>query len=242
MSDRPTERSTEGQVVMPFYIICDVSGSMEPDMQALNEGIAELRREIMKDPVADDLAMLSVIAFSDTARTVMPLNFPSLVQDPRLTCGGLTNYTAAFREFHRAFEIDRVKLRGEGKRVYRPCVYFLTDGVPTSTDHGQVFQQLFGYDPTTKQGNSRYPYVTPFGFGGATEEAMKAIAYPTFGEKRGRYFLAKLGVPVSSLLKAMTGMIATSVLSSTQSATTGAPAVVQPALDSSSDLAGSFVD
>lgn len=242
MSERPSERATEGQVVMPFYIICDVSGSMEPDMNDLNAGVANLREEIMKDPVADDLAMLSVIAFSDTARTVMPLNFPSLMQVQQLTSGGLTNYTAAFREFHRAFEIDRVQLKNEGKRVYRPCVYFLTDGVPTSTDHVQVFQQLFGYDPKTKQGNPRYPYVTPFGFGGATEEAMKAIAYPTFGEKRGRYFLAKLGVPVSSLLKAMTGMIATSVLSSSQSATTGTPTVVQPPLDSSSDLEGSFLD
>jgi uncharacterized protein YegL len=237
-----TERATEGQVVMPFYIICDVSGSMEPDMRDLNDGVADLRKEIMKDPVADDLAMLSVIAFSDSARTVMPLNFPSVMQIQPLTSGGLTNYTAAFQEFHRAFEIDRAQLKKEGKRIYRPCVFFLTDGVPTSEDHVAVFQQLFGYDPVTKQGNARYPYVTPFGFGGATEESMRAIAYPTFGEKRGRYFLAKPNVPVSSLLKAMTGMIAASVLSSSQSASSGAPQVVQPGLNASPELEGSILD
>ena len=38
-----SERATEGQVVMPFYIICDVSGSMAGDIDALNEGVVELR-------------------------------------------------------------------------------------------------------------------------------------------------------------------------------------------------------
>jgi uncharacterized protein YegL len=237
-----SERATEGQVVMPFYMICDVSGSMCGDMAALNAGVAELRQEIMKDPVADDLAMLSIIAFDDTARTVVPLDFPTAIELQPMRCGGLTNYTAAFQEFHRALEADRKRLRGEGKRVFRPCIFFLTDGEPTSTDHRQVFQQLFGYEPATKQGNPAYPYVTPFGFRHATEKSMKALAYPNFGEKKGRYFLAKQGVAISDLLKAMTGMIATSVLSSSLSAATGTPQYVPPAPDATPELEGSFVD
>ncbi|KAB1906943.1 hypothetical protein F8279_12725 [Micromonospora sp. AMSO1212t] len=237
-----SERATEGQVVMPFYIVCDVSGSMCGDMADLNAGVTGLRQEIMKDPVADDLAMLSVIAFDDTARTVMPLNFPSAMELQTLNCGGLTNYTAAFQEFHRAFEADRVRLKSEGKRVFRPCVFFLTDGEPTSRDHLQVFQQLLGYDPVTKQGNPRYPYVTPFGFRSATEESMKALAYPNFGEKKGRYFLAKQGASVPSLLKAISGMIGTSVLSSSLSGTVGTFQYTPPATDASPELEGSFVD
>ena len=238
-----SERATEGQVVMPFYLVCDVSGSMAADIADLNSGVAGLCDEIAKDPVADDLAMVSIIEFDDTARTVAPLNFPSAVDRRPLVCnGGLTNYTAAFREFHRAFEADRTRLKGEGKRIFRPCIFFLTDGVPTSTDHQQVFRQLLGYDPATKQGNPRYPYVTPFGFRGATEEAVRAIAYPDFGEKKGRYFLAKPGVSVPSLLKAMTGMIATSVLSSSLSATAGTPQYTPPATDATPELEGSFVD
>lgn len=237
-----SEHATEGQVVMPFYIVCDVSGSMCGDIAALNAGVADLRQEIMKDPVADDLAMLSIIAFDDTARTVVPLNFPTAMEMQPLVCGGLTNYTAAFREFHRAFEEDRKRLRGEGKRVFRPCIFFLTDGEPTSTDHLQVFQQLLGYDPASKQGNRAYPYVTPFGFRSATEESIKALAYPTFGEKKGRYFLAKHGVAVSELLKAMTGMIATSVLSSSSSGMLGTHQYVPPAPHATPELEGSFVD
>lgn len=32
----PEGNYTEGQVLMPFYIVCDVSGSMCPDIEALN--------------------------------------------------------------------------------------------------------------------------------------------------------------------------------------------------------------
>ena len=236
------EAGSEGQVVMPFYIICDVSGSMCGDMVALNQGVADLQKEIMQDPVADDLVMLSVISFDDTARTVVPLDFPTAIKLKPLTCGGLTNYTAAFREFHRAFEADRTRLRGEGKKVFRPCVFFLSDGEPTVNDYQQVFKQLFGYDPATKQGNKAYPYVTPFGFRDATAATMEAIAYPDFGEKKGRYFLAKQGASVAQLLKEMTGVIANSVLSSGRSVGSGSAQFVPPATNSMSDMEGSFVD
>jgi uncharacterized protein YegL len=237
-----SDSATEGQVVMPFYIICDVSGSMCGDMAALNAGVAELKQEIMKDPVADDLTMLSIIAFESSARTVVPLAFPTEMNLQPMKCGGATNYTVAFQEFHRAFQADRQRLRSEGKRVFRPCIFFITDGEPTSTDHLQVFQQLFGYDPATKQGNSAYPYVTPFGFRDATDQAMQSLAYPTFGEKKGRYFLAKKGQTVTEMLKAMTGMIADSVLSSSASAAAGQIQYVPPATNASPALEGSFVD
>lgn len=235
------ERATEGQVVMPFYIICDVSGSMCGDMAALNQGVADLHQEIMQDPVADDLVMLSVISFDDTARTVVPLDFPTAINLKPMKCGGLTNYTSAFREFHQAFEADRQRLKGEGKKVFRPCVFFLSDGEPTVNDYQQVFKQLLGYDPVTRQGNKAYPYVTAFGFRDATAATMEAIAYPDFGEKKGRYFLAKQGASVSQLLKAMTGVIATSVLSSGRSVGSGSAQYVPPATNSVPDMEGSYV-
>jgi uncharacterized protein YegL len=222
-------RAAEGQVVMPFYILCDVSGSMWVDIPALNAGLARLRQDIMRDPVVDDLTMLSVITFADTARTVVPLSFPTEVKAPTLVSGGLTNFGPAFREFHRAFEVDRVRLKGEGKRIFRPCVFFLTDGEPTDGDYAQVFASLLGYDPATKQGNPRYPYVTAFGFREAAAETMATITYPDFGEKRGRYFLAQQGAAISDLLVAIGGAIATSVIGSALSADSGMPKYVPPA-------------
>lgn len=221
--------AVEGQVVMPFYLICDVSGSMWVDIPALNAGINQLQQDIMQDPVVDDLTMLSVITFADTARTMVPLNFPTEVQMPTLEAGGLTNYGPAFREFHRAFGADRARLRSEGKRVFRPCVFFLTDGEPTDGDYADVFNTLLGYDPSTKQGNKAYPYVTAFGFREATAETMATIVYPTFGEKHGRYFLAQDGASVPQVLKAVAGAIATSVVGSANSVGNGVPQYVPPA-------------
>ena len=36
----------QGQLVMPFYLICDVSDSMSQDMGALNDGVRRLRGPI----------------------------------------------------------------------------------------------------------------------------------------------------------------------------------------------------
>ena len=235
-------QAAEGQVVMPFYIMCDVSGSMWVDIPALNTGIAQLQQDIMRDPVVDDLAMLSVITFADTAHTVVPLSFPTEIQLPTLQSGGLTNFGPAFREFHRAFEVDRLRLKAEGKRVFRPCVFFLTDGEPTDGDYAQVFASLLGYDSVTRQGNARYPYVTAFGFREATAETMATITYPNFGDKRGRYFLARDGASVSGILTEIAGAIATSVVGSALSATTGVPQYVPPANNAVTGMQGSFVD
>lgn len=234
--------SDEGQVVMPFYLLCDVSGSMWVDIPALNAGIAQLKQDIARDPVVDDLTMLSVITFADTARTVVPLSFPTEVTPPTLVSGGLTNFGPAFREFHRVFEADRERLKGEGKRVFRPCVFFLTDGEPTDGDYAEVFASLLGYDPVTKRGNSRYPYVTAFGFREATAETMATITYPNFGAKRGRFFLAQEGAAIGDLLAGIGDAIATSVVGSALSASSGIPQYVPPSNTAIKGMDGNFVD
>lgn len=233
--------AAEGQIIMPFYILCDVSGSMWVDIPALNAGVAQLQQDVMRDPVVDDLAMLSIITFADTARTAVPLSFPTQIQLPTLVAGGLTNFGPAFREFHRAFEADRARLKSEGRRVFRPCVFFLTDGEPTDGDYAQVFASLLGYDATSRQGNAAYPYVTSFGFREATAETMATITYPNFGDKRGRYFLAQDGATVSDLLKVVAGAIATSVVGSAQSVGSGMPQYVPPANNALPGMQGSFV-
>jgi uncharacterized protein YegL len=231
----------EGQIVMPFYILCDVSGSMWVDIPALNAGIAQLQQEIMRDPVVDDLTMISVITFADTAHTVVPLSFPTEVTLPTLVSGGLTNYGPAFREFDRAFKDDVARLKSEGKRIFRPCVFFLTDGEPTDGDHVQVFTSLLGYDPGTEQGNKAYPYVTAFGFREAAAETMATITYPNFGAKRGRFFLAQEGATVTDCLRFIAGAIATSVVGSAHSVGDGMPMYVPPANDAIPGMQGSVV-
>ena len=76
------------------------------------------------------MVVLSLITFSDTARTSVTLAAPSAINLPTLTAGGAASYSAAIREYHRVFEQDRARLKAEGARVLRPCVFFLTHETP----------------------------------------------------------------------------------------------------------------
>lgn len=239
-------RNVEGQVVMPFYLICDVSGSMVNDMQSLNEAMAQVRQDVLSAPIVDDVALLSVITFDHEANTVVPLDAASRISLPALTARGGTEYGNAFREFHRAFEADRVRLKAEQKRIYRPCVFFLSDGEPN--DRGsylQAFKSLFAYDPATGQGNRRFPYVVSYGFRDAKKDVMASIAYPDFGETRGRWFLQSDGSGVGELLKSISHAIANTILNSGKSATQGTPQIVPPAPAAGmqfGEAGGGFVD
>lgn len=218
---------TQGQVIMPFYLIVDVSGSMVGDVQELNTALKEMVQAILRDPVVDDLVMLSVITFNSGAQTVVPLSSPSDINVPSFQATGGTNYGAAFHEFHRAFEQDRARLKGKGIKVYRPCVFFLTDGAPGDAGYAATFQSLFTYDPESRTGNKSFPYFVPFGFRSAPEEVMRKLAYPNFGPTRGRWFLSGSN-SATEVLKSMAEVLGRTVISSGQSAVAGVPQIIPP--------------
>ena len=167
--------ATDGQVIMPFYLIADVSTSMSSDIPALTNALNELLQAIRQDPVVDDLVMLCIITFNGGASVIVPLSNPSDIVLPTLEAAGGTNYGAAFQEYYRAFERDRESLKAKGIKVYRPCV-FLTDGEPNdSSSFLDTFQSLFAYDPETKIGNRTFPYFVPFGMRDATQEVISLL-------------------------------------------------------------------
>ena len=153
--ERVHERSSieEGQLVMPFYIICDVSYSMSGDMKDLNDGLERLHRAIVAQPVADDVAQICIMSFSTTAKVLMPLGQMSEVSVPTLSVEGSTNYGAAFRELAHTIERDRTALKAQGFKIYRPCAFFLTDGEPTDSDWHQTFKDTLTYEPGDWPGN-----------------------------------------------------------------------------------------
>src|SRR5262249_43670987 len=101
-----------GQIVMPFYLTCDVSLSMTNDMPALNDGLQRLKRAILADPLVNDVAYVSIVTFSDIAKVRMPLGRMSEQQVPTLTPEAGTNYGAAFRSLAQTITEDRADLRG----------------------------------------------------------------------------------------------------------------------------------
>lgn len=216
--------ASEGQMVMPFYIICDVSGSMTHDMPVLNEGIQRLRRSIVQNPVVDDVAHISLISFSTDARVVMPLSQMSEKPMPVLvTDRGLTNYGKAFGELARAIVQDAAMLRGQGYKIFRPCAFFLTDGAPGDRDWHQTFTSTLTYDRQAGHGMKSHPIFVPFGFRDAPENVMKQLAYPP--EKSNWYLARKHNV--EDALTGILDVIMKTVVTSARTAQSGQPAVTQ---------------
>jgi uncharacterized protein YegL len=180
MHEGPRDLSAaDGQMVMPFYLICDVSYSMINDMRALNDGVTRLRQSILSEPLVDDVAHISLMTFSDTAKVVLPLSQMSETSAmPTLAVEGGTNYGEAFRELARAIPADATVLRGKGNRIFRPCAFFLTDGEPNDSDYFETFKSTLTYNSVTAVGMKQHPVFIPFGFRDAPEDVLRKLAYP----------------------------------------------------------------
>jgi uncharacterized protein YegL len=214
----------EGQIVMPFYLVCDVSGSMSRDMQALNEGIRRLRRAIVAQPQVDDVAQIGIIAFSTNAQVVLPLGRMSEEQMPTLSAQATTNYGAAFTLLAQTIQQDIAQLKGRKLQVYRPCAYFLTDGLPTDRTWLQTFSSTLTYDKANGTGMKGHPLFIPFGFRDASEDVLNKLAYPP---EKGQWFHVKTH-NIEDALNNILHMIMNSVISSGLSVTAGSPNIAIP--------------
>ncbi len=117
---------------LPVFILADVSGSMlgEP-IEAVRIGVQTMLSSLRQDPYALETAHISVITFSDTARTVVPLTELVSIQPPDFTAGGTTALGAALKELALVIERDVRKSSPEQKGDWKPLVFLLTDGAPT---------------------------------------------------------------------------------------------------------------
>lgn len=154
---------------MLFYIVCDESGSMGQNggIQAINQALPELHATLVADPLVVDKTRLSIIAFSDDAEVILPLSRVSDVQDmPGVQESGVTNYGRAFGLVQRTIENDVASLKAQGYKVYRPCVFFMSDGEPTDAWE-QPYQELASHQFR--------PNIVAFGVDGADPNVLKKI-------------------------------------------------------------------
>ena len=214
----------EGQLVMPFYLLCDVSASMSRDIHALNDGVRRLRRAIVVEPVVDDVVQICLMTFSDTAEIIMPLGQMSEREVPMLRPGGGTNYGAAFRELARAIGQDRASLSVQGYKIYRPCAFFLTDGMPNDRDWHRTFTNTLTYDRRTGTGMKSHPIFVPFGFRAAQEEVLAQLAYPP---GRAKWYHSK-DTTIEQSLNGVLEIIMLTVINSGRTAGAGQPTITPP--------------
>lgn len=117
---------------LPIYFLIDVSESMvgEP-MQAVEEGMATIIKELKSDPHALETAWISIVVFAGKARTLVPLQELVQFYPPRFPVGSGTSLGAGLGQL--MFELRRnfVPTTYERKGDWKPIVFLLTDGVPT---------------------------------------------------------------------------------------------------------------
>jgi uncharacterized protein YegL len=201
-------RINEGRITLPVYLVIDTSASLVDDIDSINEAVASLFRSLTADPWMTDIARLSLIAFSDSAQTILPLSDVSEIsQPPTLVAGGTTNYSAAFALARQVIPEDVAALKREGFRVYRPVMFFVTDGSPSDRSWQAALEEL--RSPEFRQ----RPTTIAIGFGSADPAIIRDI-----GAGKGGAFMISDAVSIRdaihSMWSGMTSMLTATVMSS----------------------------
>jgi uncharacterized protein YegL len=124
----------KGQL-LPAYVVADESASMGPHRQALGGGVVSLCEGLRAEPMIAAKLRLAVLGFSDDVQVRLAVaDMRTETTVPQVEIRGLTNYGAVFADLCGRIPTDVQFLRGQGYRVHRPVVFFLSDGMPTDGD------------------------------------------------------------------------------------------------------------
>jgi uncharacterized protein YegL len=159
------------QQILPFYLLCDESGSMSGvPIDSINQSLPGLHQEIGGNPVVADKTRFCMIGFSDKAEILLPLSDMSTVTAvPALKASGGTDYGRAFDKLRETINDDVNTLKAQGHQVYRPAVFFLSDGFPNDNWHSSYHALV---DPAWRP----HPNILAFGFGQADASVIQQVA------------------------------------------------------------------
>jgi uncharacterized protein YegL len=168
-------------------------------IDSVNQGIADIFRVIASDPIVDEKARVGIVAFSDSAKVVLPLTkLTDVSQVPGCVAGGTSSYASVFQLLKTEITRDVDRLREEGFGVRRPYVFFLSAGVPNAEVWRRSLRELV--DPSFKW----RPNIVSFGVAGANPAVIKEVAtpFPVGGSKKQSFaFLADHGVSPGEVMK-----------------------------------------
>ncbi len=119
---------------LPIYLLLDTSGSMSgAPIEAMNQGVQLLHKELMNDPSAIETVYIAVITFDSQAKMLTPLTELTQFTPPTLSTGGSTSLGMALRLLNDSLNQDILANKPDVKGDYKPLVFLLTDGQPTDS-------------------------------------------------------------------------------------------------------------
>lgn len=215
-------------LVLPFYVIVDVSYSMtmipktadgvgEAPLVAGNKIVRAVKETLDEAPILADKVRFSLLDFSDDAQVIIPMCDLMRVQAgdiPDLQARGGTSFVAAFSLLKRQIGIDVAQLRADGHKVHRPATFFLTDGEPTDDD----VEWKASFTALTEPMFKERPNFIPFGVAEAKKVILDQLVYPP-GKMRS--FVAKQGEDPAKAITTMAEKLVGSVLASASSIHSG---------------------
>ncbi|MBN8738287.1 MAG: VWA domain-containing protein [Xanthomonadaceae bacterium] len=205
--------------ILPFYLVCDESSSMDgPPLKAMNDALPELHREIGTNPVVCDKTRFSIVTFNDEAAILQPLaDLSQITRLPELRASGTTNYAAVFELLRSEIDSDVAALKADGHRVFRPSIFFLSDGYPNlDRDWQKALADLL--DPAWKL----RPNIIAFGIGNADPAIISKVGVT-------RAFMADGTMTPAQALTEFAAVLTRSIINS-GSAAGDAPSPLMPSV------------
>lgn len=166
-----TDTNTELFTLFPVFLLVDVSVSMTGGpIEALNESLPRLKREMATNHMVGEIARISLTTFSEEAEELIPLCDLASVEVPQIEVQGGTNFASAFRGVRTSIERGMSSL-AKGTPVYRPVVFFMSDG-----EHQANEDWVPALDKLRDTAWKYAPEVVAFGFGDAKPDTLKRVA------------------------------------------------------------------
>jgi uncharacterized protein YegL len=214
---------------LPFYLVIDVSGSMEgAPIGAINAELPRLQRSLVATPIVAEVARLAIVSFSDSPRVDLPLSdLADVDRMPALAAGGGTSYRSVFEYLKPLIDSDYRAMKAAGWRSYRPTVFFLTDGKPTDLP-----ERPWGpaYEALVNPHWPLHPNVLAFGFGAADVAVLQEIGKMAsrLGSGNVAAYMATSGQVPATMLQDLVQFLTSSIVTSARSLGTGAISVAAP--------------
>ncbi len=114
----------------PVVLLLDTSGSMEPQMQRVNDGLRTLRNDLAADPLASQRVEIAIVTFGPV-RLIQDFVTVDRWLPPRLSASGGTPIGEGLLFSIKQLQMRKSAYREAGVSYYRPWIWLVTDGAPT---------------------------------------------------------------------------------------------------------------
>ena len=135
------ELVTNGATRVPVVLCLDVSGSMSPCINDLNEGVAAFYDAIRSDPTAREACEIAIVTFNSSVEVAEDFQSVQHKQNPTFTAYGGTDMTGGIQKALELLETRKQKYKDTGTDYFQPWLVIMSDGEPNDINSVRTLQE-----------------------------------------------------------------------------------------------------